>query len=42
LINPENLLGRTKQQVMEFLKLEVEPLLKENLNINITLPSFDI
>jgi len=42
LLKPENLTGRSKQQVIEFLKLEVQPLLDKNLNMKITLPTLEI
>lgn len=38
LVQSENLMGRSKQQVIEFLKLEVEPILEKNLTLSTTLP----
>ena len=42
LLKPENLTGRAKQQVIEFLKLEVQPLLDQNLTLKTTLPTLEI
>lgn len=42
LLKPEDLAGRSKQQVIEFLKLEVEPILDANFTLNTTLPNLEI
>lgn len=42
LLKPENLTGRSKEQVIAFLKLEVEPLLEKNLTLKTTLPDLEI
>ncbi|MCP5505548.1 MAG: adenylosuccinate lyase [Chlamydiales bacterium] len=38
----DNLIGRSKEQVFEFLKLEVEPLLEQHLTQKLTIPSIEI
>lgn len=42
LLKPENLRGRSREQVIEFLKLEVEPLLEKNLSLKTLLPPLDV
>ena len=42
ILNPQDLIGCSKQQVFEFLKLEVAPLLKKNLTLKTTLPNLEI
>ena len=40
-LKPENLTGRSKQQVIEFLKLEVQPLLDQHLTLETTIPTIE-
>lgn len=42
LLDPSQLIGRSKQQVIEFLKLEVQPLLEKNLNLKTPPPPIEI
>ena len=42
LLKMENLIGRSKEQVIEYLKLEVEPLLSHYLKDKITIPRIDV
>ena len=42
LLKKENLVGRSKEQVIEYLKLEVEPLLSLYLKDKITIPNIEV
>ncbi len=42
ILTPKNLIGCSKEQVLEFLKLEVAPLLKENLTLKTTMPNLEV
>jgi adenylosuccinate lyase len=42
LLKIENLVGRSKEQVIEYLKYEVEPLLSHHLKDKILIPSIDV
>ncbi|NGX51345.1 MAG: Adenylosuccinate lyase [Chlamydiae bacterium] len=40
-LKPEKLTGRAKQQVIEFLKIEVEPILEKHLTFSTTIPDIE-
>ncbi|MCB1081186.1 MAG: adenylosuccinate lyase, partial [Chlamydiia bacterium] len=40
-LKPEKLTGRAKQQVIAFLKLEVEPILEKHLTLETTIPTIE-
>ncbi|MBI3211524.1 MAG: adenylosuccinate lyase [Simkania negevensis] len=42
LMKKEHFLGRSSEQVIEFLKLEVEPILEKNLVFKVLVPSIDL
>ena len=41
-LKAKNLTGRAYNQVLEFLKFEVEPILKKHLTLDVTMPSIEI
>lgn len=42
LLKDQNLIGRSKEQVIDFLKLEVEPVLEKHLTQNTTIPAIEV
>ena len=42
LLKINNLTGRSKEQVIEFLKLDVEPLLEKHLTTDVVIPNIEV